>query len=122
MGALVEAFLQAVLRDEWNFHREEGTAGGGPSGGQRPGAQPGAQGNKRCTWPLHEPWRSLERGAEPAPPCLLSLSLEGSVPHTPFPNCPRGGPHPLLFFPSPSKMRKKGGNYYCSRLISPQSY
>lgn len=33
MGALVEAFLQAVLRDEWNFHREEGTAGGGPSGG-----------------------------------------------------------------------------------------
>lgn len=34
MGALVEAFLQAVLRDEWNFDREEGTAGGGPSGGR----------------------------------------------------------------------------------------
>lgn len=119
MGALVEPFLQTVLRDEWNFDRGGKHSRRRAQRGQRPGAQPGAQGNKRCTRPLHEPLRSLERGAQPAPPCLLSQSLEGSVPHTPFPNCPKGGPHPLLFFPSPSKMRKRGKKTIIVHASSP---
>ena len=99
MGALVEAFLQTVLRDEWNFDRGGRHSRRRAQRGQRPGAQPGAQGNKRSTRPLREPepWKSLERGAEPAPPCLLSHSLEGSVPHTPFPQLSqRGSSSPLL--------------------------
>lgn len=101
MGALVETFLQAALRDKCSFDRGGRHSRRRAQRGQRPCAHPGAQRNKRCAWPLHEPWRSLECGEEPAPPCLLSQSLEGSVPHTHFPNCIKGDPHLLLLFPSP---------------------
>lgn len=101
MRALVEAFLQAALRDKCNFDRGGRHSRRRAQRGQRPGTHPGAQRNKRCAWPLCEPWRSLECGEEPAPSCPLSQSLEGSVPHTHFPNCIKGDPHLLLFFPSP---------------------
>lgn len=34
MGTFVEALLPAVLRDEWDFDRGGGSAGGGPAGAE----------------------------------------------------------------------------------------
>lgn len=104
----MEAFLQTVLREEWNFDRGGRHSRRRAQRGQRPGAQPGAQGNKRCTRPLREPWKSLERGAEPAPPCLLSQSLEGSVPHTRFPQLSQRGFSSPPLPPLPLQNEKKG--------------